>query len=319
MKSVLTVSSKSFARLFLKPLICLQVLLFSSISLGEEGCAYYSAETSQFGIETLVAGNLYAVHSAIQQTNQNEATRIIGNSMIYVIKGNADVQGNHAVWIFGSGYGDPGVNGGTPSDVHEYLSITGQDKDAFRSADDDAEDVDCVITQSFGLTADYVKLRFISPHGHLDHVNHEFLDDLTQNYGYSLNTSNFYIHAADYPMLLCTAPCCGNTPCSGQNAFWGAPYNEAFSASVLSRFLTLGSLNETESCAQMMSFQSPMGLWQVRHEASLDHTGGVLYLRNANLAANTVTYIAGIKQQFMTCAMDGPANTNIVIYDVHRT
>ena len=62
-----------------------------------------------------------------------------------------------------------------------------------------------------------------------------------------------------------------------------------------------------------------MGLWQVRHEASLDHTGGVLYLRNANLAANTVTYIAGIKQQFMTCAMDGPANTNIVIYDVHRT
>ncbi len=288
-----------------------------SAGLSHSECAYYSEESSPFGIESLVSGHLYAVHSATQVTDAQGNTTINADSNIYIIKGVADVWGYTTVWLFGSGYGDPGQGVGQLSDISGYV---GAERDAYRSAYADAYDVDCVITQDLSLSPDYVKLRFLTPHGHLDHVNSEFLESMTSDFDYDLLSAQFMIHAADYPYLLCNAPCCGTSPCNGTNPYFGAPYEPPFSATVLSRFQTLGSPTESGSCNVLMTFQSSMGQWQVRHEASISHTSGILYLKHNDVQSNVVTYITGAKQQFITCSLTGSyPGSQVVIYDVHST
>lgn len=295
-------------------------LLFSAIlsatGLAHAECAYYSEESSPFGIENLVSGQFYAVHSATLLTDGQGNAVIDADSNIYVIHGVADLNGYTTVWLFGAGYGDPG-SAQQMSDISGYV---GPERDAYRSALADAQDVDCIITQEFSLSPEYVKLRFITPHGHLDHVNNEFLEALTSSLNYSLSSSQFMVHAADYPSLLCSAICCGTTPCNGANAFWGVPYEPPFSSAILNRFQTLGQAHIPGSCNVLMTFQSAMGQWQVRHESSTSHSAGILFLKHNNVAANVVTYITGVKQQFMTCPLTSAyPGTEIRIYDVHST
>ena len=100
-------------------------LLAGSLSAGlsHSECAYYSEESSPFGIESLVSGHLYAVHSATQVTDGQGNTTINADSNIYIIKGVADVWGYTTVWLFGSGYGDPGQGVGQLSDRSRPITL----------------------------------------------------------------------------------------------------------------------------------------------------------------------------------------------------
>ncbi len=270
-----------------------------------KSCTPYTTATG-YGYETLDAGNLNVVHSALlDSVNQ----RIPEVSNVYIIKGNFDpTNGKTVVWLYGSGYGN------ADEDLSVYLDLRGDTGwTALRSALDDATDVNCVIENQLGLDSSTVNLRYITPHKHIDHLNSEFLSALfntgTTGYGYPLNNARFYIHQADYydgSILSCTAPCCGETRCTQKSDYFGAAYSPAWPANLKRRFSVLASI-ENLPCDVVGSFNTPRGLWSI--VLSPGHTDGAVSLSHSNY------YLHSSPPHTQTTACPIPAGA--VQYEVH--
>lgn len=208
------------------------------------------------GTETIIENEAYAVHS----TMYNGST-VMNTVNVFLIKGV-----NDSVWIFGSGYGEP-------TDVRFYrnnnnINTGGQLFDVQR--------VDSIIQNKFQLSNLNAKIQFITPHFHLDHINQEFFTALANNYNYNL--TKIYIHTNDYNGATCNSQCCGSLPCNQTSPNFGAPYNVPWTSNTLSKFHTLGSLNDTCN-TELMKITTSYGYWSVL-KADIQHTNGSINLAN---------------------------------------
>lgn len=224
---------------------------------------------NQLGKDVLIADSFYVVHSGEGDNNIN------GISNIYLIKGK-----NDSVWIFGAGYGN---RKGTlhPDDDIVYYGRTGP----YRSALDDARIVDTIIHTNFGLSKSKAKLMFITPHGHLDHINMEFLSSLCDTLGYSRNALKIFIHTNDYKLATCNQPYCGDTiidPPGPNNPYRGAPFDVPWTSTYINKFKKLGS--STDGCNKIVkTFTSVLGTCNVvkgQPVISNGHTDGTVNLDN---------------------------------------
>lgn len=223
-------------------------------------------------VSTVIEGDAYVVHSQMEGVSQ--PGREINTTNIYVIQGNLR-QGLTDVIVFGAGYGDPG------GDVLAYRNTA----DALRSAQADAEDVDEIIQEAFGLTPADVRIQFVTPHFHLDHLNQEFFTALFGALGYSQSAADLYLHVNDEMNFAgCTSPCCGGGggACTQRNVLFGAPYTPQWQAATLARLQPLGSASDACN-TDLRSFSTPTGTWTIRKDANVangGHTDGSVNLDN---------------------------------------
>lgn len=246
--------SRTFARGAQLFVLLLTAMAFSTTSVRADGPALFT------GVDTVVMNNLYVVYSGL-----NENGKIRSTSNIYVLKGR-----NDSVWIFGSGYGDDG-------DLQSYFNNTIA---TTRNSLADAADVDSIITHLFNLNRQDVKLQFIVPHFHLDHVNQEFIATFFGNFNYNLAPSNIYVHINDSIPATCNAPCCGNVACSDtSDLHFGSPHHTSWTPNFLQKFKAIGSASD--NCNDpIMRISSPSGPWVLR-KASNSHTPGTVNLTSS--------------------------------------
>ncbi len=82
---------------------------------------------------------------------------------------------NNEVLVFGSGYGDR----------------TDNPQSAYYSAARDASYVDDVIRNCMGKNPATLRIRFVAPHGHADHINPQFVREL-KTLGYQIRDINYH-------------------------------------------------------------------------------------------------------------------------------
>lgn len=188
------------------------------------------------GIDTIVCNQMYVVYSGSSYVTN--LSNIFTTSNIFIIKGIADT-----VWIFGTGYGGRDT-------------LTSPTYTSTRQALADALDADSIIRYYFGMNPSLVKLQYIVPHKHFDHINWEFVTSLFDTLGYSRSNSKIYVHANDY---------------------LGA-YNNC---SVLDQPLvqTLGVSTNPNCTTLLMNFASAMGAWEV-YKGDGNHTTGTINMDN---------------------------------------
>jgi len=225
--------------------------------------------------EEVIANEFYAVYSGV-----NNGANLAFLTNIYVFKGM-----NDTVWIFGSGCGDIDNFPTDTGDIRYYQfwetgSITWK---CNHNSIEDANKVDTIIKQNFGLTPANVKLQFITPHHHADHAAPEFLVNLTQM-GYNVNDLSVYVHVGDSAFIGCTQPCCGNVPCTNKliHPGFGASFNPTWPSNILSNVVAIGT--PTDVCGtSSLTFTTVMGSWNVTSapDTSLGgHTPGTVDLEH---------------------------------------
>ncbi len=234
------------------------------------------------GAETVVEGQVYVIHSALSLND-----RVVNTSNIYVVKGVAD-----SVWIFGTGYGDRSPVPERPSDVRTYRPL----KDAARTAVFDAEVVDSVIVDAFGLNRDFVSITVLVPHFHFDHINKEFVAALVEKLRYPRDRTRVLVHANDSLGTVCNAPCCGNLPCGEADPMWGVPFNPPWTPQYLNLIRAIGTADD--ECNEVVAeFKSPTGDWEIRKGMSVaegGHTDGTINLDSPALEMRIVGANAGL-------------------------
>ncbi|MEP6513997.1 MAG: T9SS type A sorting domain-containing protein [Parafilimonas sp.] len=225
------------------------------------------AQIPQLGKEEIIKDSFYVVHSG----EGANATQI---SNIYLINGK-----NDTIWIFGSGYGNKYGTAYPTNDI-VYYGRPGP----YRNAIDDARIVDTIIHSNFGIPKSKAKLIFLTPHGHLDHINMEFLSSLCDTLGYNKNVLKIFVHTNDYQIASCNKPYCGDTlhPHDPTNPFFGAPFDVPWNSTYLQKFQQLGQ--PSDMCNQTVkSFTSVLGtcyLVKGRPVANGGHTDGTINLDN---------------------------------------
>lgn len=239
------------------------------------------SEGSAFRLLTIVPGAVYRVWSNVEKWDPvGQEWLPFNDSAIYVFKGTQIGANTWRVYLFGSGYGDK------DSDMEEYTNDTQR---ATRSAVLDAADVAHVITDAecFGLQDKTVKIRALVPHGHLDHTNAEFINQLL------LQDSNFELHeithhAREETLVTCEAKCCEGVDgveqctqgCNPSCQWRGAPYLEAWGD--LEPFIApIGDDPEPdETCTDIETYDitAAPGTLRVELEDSDGHTPGSLNL-----------------------------------------
>lgn len=194
------------------------------------------------GIEAILDGELYAVHSYFRQDG------VVANTVaIFVIRGP-----DNQIYIAGTGYG-------TLDDAAYYRNQPAIETE--NAAARDAQDVDTIITQWFGLSRNQAQVDFIVTNWHLDHINQEFLTALFA-LGYNLRAADIIVHATAVEPATCNAPCCGNTPCDNSSPFFGAPYADPWTPATLRLFRTIGAVSDT--CNQPIeSFAGAARTWTI--------------------------------------------------------
>lgn len=224
------------------------------------------------GAEAILGGEFYVVHSGIAKHDT-----LYNTSNIYIIKGTADT-----VWLFGAGYGD---KSDFPADTSDIKFYKGAGFDASLNALADAQQVDSIITQAFGLNKQDVVLQFIAPHFHLDHLNQEFLAALIEDLNYPGNSLQILVHVKDSTGAMCNSYCCGNSGCSSPSSFFGAPFHPKWTMPYLQRFKFLGGPNDT--CNHpVWTFTSLCGKWVALKSVNYNdggHTDGSINLENSSL------------------------------------
>ncbi len=227
------------------------------------------------GLEEIVAGNLYVMHSMIYQNNDPWTT-----SNIFLIKGT-----NDTVWIFGSGYGD--FYEGCIDDCNDNNYYLGKEFHGTGPAIEDVKPLDSIIQNVFHTDKDDVVLQFIVPHYHNDHINSEFIDAFHSHFSYSVNQNEkIWVHVNDFYGATCDEPCCGTQPCPDKkNKFYGVPYKPSWNTEYKNLFTAIGSENDT--CNQIIkSFTSEIGIWQISKGVAVKddgHTDGTINLNNSDL------------------------------------
>lgn len=225
----------------------------------------------QLGKQEIIRDSFYVVHSGEGRYS------VTGLSNIYLIKGK-----NDSVWIFGAGYGNR--YGTLPVDSpRDDIAYYGRPS-PYRNAIDDARIVDTIIRTNFGISRSRARLMFITPHGHLDHINMEFLSSLCDTIGYNLNALNIFIHRNDYMLASCNKPYCGDTlhPQDNTNPYFGAPFDVPWTSTYINKFKKLGKSGDL--CNQIVkTFTSVLGTCYVKKGqpvASGGHTDGTVNIDN---------------------------------------
>jgi hypothetical protein len=218
------------------------------------------------GTEEIIPNQFYVVHSGL------DSNLVLKNtSNIYVIKGLLDT-----VLIFGTGYGDPS---NFPTDTSDIKFYKGAAFDPTQNAMFDANQVDSIITNQFGLVSSNVKLMFIVPHNHLDHINQEFISAFVDSMNYSYANTQILIHTEGVFGATCNSYCCGGS-CGN---FFGVPFHPSWSPPILSLFQSIGNISDV--CNQLLiSFNSAVGQWQVLKGDNIHGTqSGNINIDNSNL------------------------------------
>jgi hypothetical protein len=224
------------------------------------------------GIETLIDGSVYVVHSMIYADDKPWTT-----SNIFVFNGLGDT-----IWIYGSGYGDFVDPCGDCNDNNFYL---GDNMHGTGPATADVALVDSVITKIFGRNRDSVLLQFIVPHYHNDHINNEFIDAFHAAFHYPLRAEEkIWIHANDRYGATCNEPCCGTEPCPDKkhNKYFGVPYSPSWKPEYIALFTNMGSVYD--SCNTPVKYiQTTSGKWVITKAMSTadgGHTDGTVNMKN---------------------------------------
>ena len=105
------------------------------------------------------------------------------NVNIFIIALDPGASGRNQVLIFGSGYGDTGI--------------------ATFGAECDALWTDYVIRNELGFNPCRTDIELFAPHGHVDHINPEYIHKLGQ---LSYRFANITFHAADYNLVQTSQP-----------------------------------------------------------------------------------------------------------------
>ncbi|MEO6167521.1 MAG: T9SS type A sorting domain-containing protein [Chitinophagales bacterium] len=242
--------------------ISIIILAVSLVSFGHR----LNAQTMQIGKEVIIPDSFYVVHSGEGDNN------IIQLSNIYLIRGT-----NDTVWIFGAGYGNKTPTGNPDNDI-VYYGRTGP----YREAIADARIVDTIIHDNFHLNKSKAKLMFITPHGHLDHINMEFISSLFDVIKYNREALAIFVDTGDYQLASCNQPYCGTQPHDMTNQFRGAPFDVAWTNTYLNKFVALGHLNDPCN-AVVKTFTSVLGNCYVKKDRSIaagGHTNGTVNLDN---------------------------------------
>jgi len=220
------------------------------------------------GAETLIDGSLYVVHSI--SLNGEE---INTSSNIFIVPGKDDT-----VWLFGTGYGD-----GSCTDCNDYTYYKGPGFATQTDAIQDAQKTDSIIKSHIQKDSELVKLMFIAPHFHADHLNAEFISAMHDSLGYPVpDYPNILIHTNDYKGATCNSPCCDSEPCPDKkNQYYAAPYQPSWTEEQLSHCVAIG--HEDDDCnATIFKFESPTsGTWEVVKGESRKnggHTDGTINL-----------------------------------------
>lgn len=218
----------------------------------------------QLGIQKIIQGQFYVVHSGMDSSGT-----VFESSNCYLIKGT-----NDTVWVFGTGYGDKTV-GNDKSDLSQYKG--GGVYEPTLNAIDDVRKADSVIIQEFGISKSNCVLMFIVPHGHLDHINQEFISAFFDSLSYPNNGTQIYVHTNDHKTSTCNSYLCG----TGKQAFYGAPFHRPWTGTELAMFVQLGKPADATNLL-VRSFTSACGNWSVVKGDTL-HTRGSLNLDNPGL------------------------------------
>ena len=252
---------------FMKYIFCIPFLLLLS-------CHHLPEEPLHDGLEEMVPGKLYVMHSMIYEKNDPWTT-----SNIFIIKGTGDT-----VWIYGSGYGDFMQSCDDCNDNNYYL---GKNFHGTGPATADVQPIDSVITNIFHENRDSVLLQFIVPHYHNDHINNEFIDAFFSAFHYPLkDNEKIWIHINDSIGALCNEPCCGTQPCPDKkNKYYGVPYMPSWNPLYRAMFITMG--HEDDPCNTVVkTFSSACGTWQITKALAVKdggHTDGTINLGNEDL------------------------------------
>ncbi len=202
-------------------------------------------------------------------------------SGMYVFKGVQGPVNEWTLYVFGTGYGDQ------MSDIEEYTGNSIPSRDAADDAADVAhviEDVDC-----FNLDGKTVKITALTPHGHLDHINAEFIDGLLE-LDADFQLEHIYYHVNEDFLVTCQSKCCEDDlpqPCAvckrGQCTWYGAPYLEPWTdhPDLESALDLIGNASDdtcTEDSVAALSIAAPPGTMRVVLERGTGHTTGSLDL-----------------------------------------
>ncbi len=245
------------------------------------------------GLEEIIPGKLYVMHSLIYESNEPWTT-----SNIFIIKGEGDT-----VWIYGSGYGD--FNEPCEDACNDNNYYLGKNFSGTGPATEDVKPLDSIITKVFNLNKDSVLLQFIVPHYHNDHINSEFIDAFYTAYNYPLKPEEkIWIHINDSIGALCDEPCCGTQPCPDKkNVFYGVPYLPTWKPEYKSMFKAMGSPDD--ACNTIIkTFNSSCGPWNITKAVALKddgHTNGTINLQNKELQL----LVAGTKSKTQCSLPDG--------------
>lgn len=193
------------------------------------------------GVPEIVSGGLYRVWSdESDAANCEVGENIVRQSGMFVILGEEVASGTW-VYVFGTGYGDPG------GDICEYLP----DLAPTRSASQDADRVADVIEFCLGLTSSEAKITYIVPHGHLDHINAEFITEMTSAQLYPIG--QIIYHEQEEPLVTNELACAGFCPGFGGLScdssedcpkFFGSPFDAEWSAGQENRFVVLEAVSD---------------------------------------------------------------------------
>lgn len=206
------------------------------------------------GVEVIIPNQALCVHSELHLNGP-----LINTSNIYILRGTGDT-----VWIFGCGYGDT-------TDLNVYRDTT-----LVTSLQQDLHLTDSIIN-SFGILNP--KVMVLVAHGHLDHINFEFVNGLDSLFGFM--QSWIYVHLADKFKSTCNSLCCGTTPCIIGNICFGAPFSQPWSQPMLTRFKTIGNKNLTCGVS-LKQITTSYGNWVVK-KADTAHTAGAINLEHPAL------------------------------------
>ena len=224
----------------------------------------FSQNPTQLGINRIIPNNLWVVHS--HKINPEEI--VINTSNIYVLRGLADT-----VWVFGTGYGNS-----TEVDAYDV------NEDSFDSTSGpkvDAMLVDTIIREKFGISKTAVKLQYIVPHHHFDHINQEFIRAMRDTLGYNHNNTNIFVHINDLEGSSCGSLCCGTANCNLSNRYFGVSI-EPWDSITLSYFVALGTMDDPQCTTILKTIETPCSSWQIRKD-STQHTLGAVNLVNTQL------------------------------------
>lgn len=266
--------------------LAVSALLLSSSALHAQGaCLNLFLDPTR--VHAVKQTQIYRVWSDIIDTEPG-GQNLDNRAAMFVFKGVETPTGSNiwTVYIFGTGYGD--MN----SDILSYRDGVEAERTAFL----DAVDVATVITNSncMNLGGKTVRVRTFVPHGHLDHINSEFINNLLLQPSATFQIDKIYYHAHEETLVTCNSFCCETVlepdclPCRRVSCFdgYGAPYLESWETNpaIDAAQQKIGTTSDSR-CVDLVQtnpptfpITTPPGFLRVQLDSELIHSDGALAL-----------------------------------------